>query len=266
MKKNNGNLSIIFLIVSIIVLIIAAVFWMFTNNYSEEKNNQISKSSVINNLNADENNTFNDNFYNSNIYNENDINSWNSKYIDESNNTVLIYRIGENTFHVDINNINKSKISTASYIVEVSSNNKIEYIDTSFGDNDNFTITRDSNEIELICDSEDIDSVLNLANGTYYKEDFEKNGWDGRYKNGDNTIILAETDSDTLVITINNYFIRYADECNDKEINYEDSFFDDLEEIKIEKTTNGIKVTSSSTDSDNDILNEISGKEFKFID
>jgi hypothetical protein len=267
MRKNNGNLSIGFLILSIIVFIIAILFWVFTNSYSKENhnkenNNYVSSISTTNKIDIveDESNNIDD------TDDENDINSWNSKYTDGNGNTILIYRSGENTLDVDIINTNVSKVTSGSYMVEVSSNNKIEYTETFFDDTDNLTLTRNLNEMELICDSTDEDSVLNLASGTYYKEDFEKNGWDGRYENGDDTIILAETDSDTLFITINNYWIRYADERDDKQINYEDSFFGNLEEMKIEKTADGIKITSSSTDEDEDILNEISGKEFEFVD
>jgi hypothetical protein len=243
---------------------------VFATKSSPKNEDKINESAIANNSNISENEDENDeedvggNSFNSTT-DENSINSWNGNYTDENDNSLTIYRSGENTLTINISNNNsENQFASETYIVEVSSDNTVEYSDTFFEETSNLNLTINSNTIELVCDSTDEDSILNFASGTYSKEDFEKTGWDGMYVSDDYTIVLAETDSNTICITINDYWMRYLDEYTAEEITYEDEFIDDVEKIDIEKTADGLKITSSSTDEE-DVLNEISGKEFKFV-
>lgn len=276
MKSKKGSSSILLLFFAIVVLLGAVAFWLYVQNYSKSNKEITSKnknaSQVEDKIDNDEEDysgledLLTQSFSNKNYLEESNgyANLWNGKYVDNTTgNKITIYRDGNNTISMDIS-------AESSYKgfgnIEIDSADKIEYEDEDFGENISLNIERNAND-ELIVKafSDDEESACNFIDGTYVKEDAEDNGWSGKYSDDENAIILAQVD-EKLYIIINEYWQRNADEFDDEKLTYEDEFFEDQEKLVIEKTTTGIKITEASSTDEEDILNEINGKELKKVD
>lgn len=181
---------------------------------------------------------------------------WNGVY-NLGGKNIVIYMYDDYTINVDI------KINNSMYGFYATNENvtkdKIVFEREEFGDTISITIEKNNNNITVTASSTDKKDPLNLANGTYIKNEFEPYGWTGKYINGDTTIILNEIDANYIVTTImkDSYVATFQfDSANATELIHNDPI--DEGTIKITKTDNGINVESQSK-RDGDIFNEITG-------
>ena len=182
--------------------------------------------------------------------------SWNGVYNLDGKN-IVIYMYDDYTINVDI------KINNSMYGFYATNENvtkdKIVFEREEFGETISITIEKSTNNITVTASSTDKRDPLNLASGTYIKNEFEPYGWTGTYINGDTTIILNEIDTNYIVTTImkDSYIATFKfDNVNATELNHNDTIDDGT--IKITKTDNGINVEAQSK-RDGDIFNEITG-------
>ena len=155
---------------------------------------------------------------------------------------------------------------TSSYTVggvEVDSSDKIIYEETIFDEEKKLELELNGNNLTVKASSNVEGSLLNSIDGIYEKEEVQTSGWNGIYANDDHEIILSEDYRDNIIVMIDSFWQRFADDFDENKIEYEEEFFDDTEIFKIEKTENGIKITESSSTAEDDILNEVNGLEFK---
>lgn len=182
--------------------------------------------------------------------------SWNGVYNLDGKN-IVIYMYDDYTINVDL------KINNSMYGFYATNENvtkdKIIFEREEFGETISITIEKNNNNITVTASSTDKKDPLNLASGTYTKNNFEPYGWTGTYINGDTTIILNEIDANYIVTTImkDSYVATFQfDSVNATELIHNDTI--DEGTIKITKTDNGINVEAQSK-RDGDIFNEITG-------
>ena len=182
--------------------------------------------------------------------------SWNGVYNADGKN-IVIYMYDDYTINVDM------KVRNSMYgfyaLNENVTKDKITYEREEFGEVISITIEKTSNGIIVTSSSTDKKDSLNLAGGTYTKNQYTSNGWTGTYNNGDTTVILNEIDNNRVVTTITkeSYVSNFQfDSATNTELNYLDIV--DEGTIKITKTDTGINIEAQSK-RDGDIFNEISG-------
>lgn len=284
MKENKGSSSIILLIVSIIILICAAVFFMYANGMFDKKGEPKQSNNNLSQTNNNKRNVENDYDYD---YDEDDnedededdydfeeeeeyvsneiMGPWFGKYTSSDGNQIIIYRSSRSRIDVDIVAKDEDDF-TSSYTVggvEVDSSDKIIYEETIFDEEKKLELELNGNNLTVKASSNVEGSLLNSIDGTYEKEEVQTSGWNGIYANDDHEIILSEDYRDNVIVMIDSFWQRFADDFDENKIEYEKEFFDDTEIFKIEKTENGIKITESSSTAEDDILNEVNGLEFK---
>ncbi len=137
----------------------------------------------------------------------------------------------------------KTNVPTSDY-----ENNNIE---TEFIDDNNTTnIENTTNDI-----NENIPSLLTNLNGTYVKDSY--------------IIKLIQTDINKITMSINNSngdtkSVIFNSDINTNTLTYNNSLFGITEDITVEKTDLGIKITATSSE-ENNILNKCNG-EYEFIE
>lgn len=284
MKENKGSSSIILLIVSIIILICAAVFFMYANGMFDKKGEPKQSNNNLSQTNNNKRNVENDYDYD---YDEDDnedededdydfeeeeeyvsneiMGPWFGKYVDSNGNQILIYRGSRSRLNVDITAESEDGFSSSYEVggVEVDSTEKITYESSDFEEKTILELELNDNNLIVKASSNEEGSLLNSIDGTYEKEEVQTSGWNGIYANDDHEIILSEDYRDNIIVMIDSFWQRFADDFDENKIEYEEEFFDDTEIFKIEKTENGIKITESSSTAEDDILNEVNGLEFK---
>lgn len=196
------------------------------------------------------------------------INKWIGKYENEDT-TIEITREDEDQLNVSIiktsmgENIN---VSNKSFSVTANDDtNRITHQDDIFNEKYSVTITYTDDGIAIKASSNLEDSILNDINGSYKRKQFTSSGWNGLYENGTTKICISEVDKNEISMSITQgysiYVIKFSDYTKQK-IEYNDTSFGEEENIKITKTTQGIKVNANTTEEDA-LLNKISGEYVK---
>lgn len=259
MDEDKKTVILIILIILVIVLLAGGVFFVLNMN-KQESNNDNSKAATTENSKTNvEKNSIGEN-------NKNDANldNWIGRY-EKGDIIISLYRTGYDTitFDIETNNTGNNYVTDYSaFFIEIS-DKKLYSNRNSFGDTYTIEIEKTSNGITVKASSTDEESLLNYCSGEYEIKEFEKLGWTGIYSNNENTIIISEIYEDNLYIVLNSEnstknIGHVFDEVSNDEIYYETEFFDKKEEMRIQKTSKGIKVEASSEDEDN-LFNYISG-------
>ena len=258
MKKENGSADAIVIILIIFLIIISAIVLMLMHN-KRAQNENINVETTVESKEQESKET-------KEINEDDELNSWNGTYEDSSGFKIMITRTAEDKYEIAIMNKSKSESFDASI-----KNKRIEYHSTFFDTTDDVIINRNSDKISITSNSSDETSLLNKVNNkTFQKKSFKKNGWDGVYVNGEETIVIAETEKDNMRLTVNTVNglsgIIIDDDYDSNKIDYEGSRVFDEFKIKITKTSKGIMIENSECSDEGDIFNSISKKEFKKID
>lgn len=270
MKRESGKISMIAIICICLILAIVvsvSIYFISAKNGKEDSKNTAEKTSQTGKNETkkeDKEKEDSDSKKNDNKKKKDykDIDLWNGTYTNENGIEISIYRSSEDMLTVDFNKNENEMLTTKGFDVEYDSKNPntIEYGELTF-DEYNVKITKNGDKLEVTSTSNDDKDILKNASGTYNKNEFENNGWDGVYVNDEYAIILAQYDKDKIYATFRAEFSFIGEAIEDfdsKKISYKE----DSTNIEIEKTDKGISVVSSSSDKKS-LLNEISDLEFE---
>ena len=225
----NNKKYIIFCLLGILLIAVACYFIFFNGNDNNQKEKTNDFEEIV------------------------DLSSWAGSY---SNGVTSIELYQSAKDGISINVI--TDYSYTGYDIEANSNDKIVYEDEYFGEDISIVIEKKSTGIKINASSSNDESPLNSITGEYEKEQFETLGWNGVYEKDQTLIFLNEITDNYLRISVNGKTFSYstiADDYDDKNIIYSESFPN--ENIEIEKTEDGIKVTASAEE--NEELNDIDG-------
>ena len=227
-KKKNKTLPILIILMGILLIVMGILYpTIFGKN--EDNNN--------NNNNSTTNDTATNNS-NENI----DDGLWSGEYIN-GNYSVTIFQNNESSLSVDISFKENITLNSQGIIVDLPTDNKIEYSDEMFGKTISVNIVKNGNSINLTTTSSDEESFLKDLNLVLNKKSFARNGWDGTYKNGNDVIVLSEINEEECGMYASSSS-SYGGEILDKENNeLNKDLFDD--QITITKTEKGILVKST---------------------
>lgn len=112
----------------------------------------------------------------------------------------------------------------------------------------NIKISKKKDGIEINSSSEIKDSIFYDLSGTYETEKITDNNWSGYYTYKDTSIIIDEYGKDMIYLYIDSInYSRYIDDYEKDKIVITEAFKDEAEKITIEKTKDGIKLTSNKS-------------------
>lgn len=251
-KKANSkrNIAIVMIIMGMLMVATGVVLTFVDDNKSLDSGNNSNNENGTGNENANNNDNTKSNSINTLL-------SYSGVYSNGNNSLTLYLATADYAYMTTTSDEGVIMIS-----LELDDNGNLVYTDSfSFDDEEiEIKISKVDNGISVVASSSDATSSYNSMSGTYVKKEFEAT-WSGYYKNGDIDLIIDEYTSDAVQIFIQKDFSSFslvADGYTDTTIDYSDEFFDDVDEINIEKTDTGLVVTASSSDSES-LLNEISG-------
>lgn len=225
-KKKNKTLPILIILIGILLIVMGILYpTIFGKNENNNDNNSTTNDTATNNSNE-------------NI----DDGLWSGEYIN-GNYSVTIFQNNESSLSVDISFKENITLHSQGIIVDLPTDNKIEYSDEMFGKTITVNIVKNGNSINLTTTSSDEESFLKNLNLVLTKKSFTRNGWDGTYKNGNDVIVLSEINEEECGMYAS-ASSSYGSEILDKENNeLNKDLFDD--QITITKTEKGILVKST---------------------
>lgn len=124
----------------------------------------------------------------------------------------------------------------------------------------NIKIYKTKTGINLIASTKIEESIFYNLSGEFKTDNFNDNNWSGYYTNEDTSIIIDEYGENLIYLYIDSIeYSNYIDTYEKDKITLEEAYLEGTEKITIEKTENGIKL-SSNKEGDKYLFSSVSGE------